>query len=71
LACFATVVSRSKRILSRKLLEICGSGHHIGFSLKIYAWDAPPATANQRFAVFSSKYFDFYSFIKAEVRVAG
>jgi alkanesulfonate monooxygenase SsuD/methylene tetrahydromethanopterin reductase-like flavin-dependent oxidoreductase (luciferase family) len=39
--------------------------------LKIYAWDAPPATANQRFAVFSSKYFDFYSFIKAEVRVAG
>jgi hypothetical protein len=29
----------------------------------------PPATANQRFAVIFSKYFDFYPYIKAEVRI--
>jgi hypothetical protein len=60
LACFATVVSRSKRILSRKLLEICGSGHHIGFSLKIYAWGRAACDGQSTFAAISFKYFDFY-----------
>jgi len=38
---------------------------------KIYVWDVRLRRPIQRFAVISSNYFDFYSFIKAEVRVAG
>jgi hypothetical protein len=35
--------------------------HHIGLSDQKLCMDVPPATANQRFAVISSKYFHFYS----------